>query len=67
VSDFGLALHMGADATHVSSTHGGTVTHMAPELLLAARASKASDVYSVSQTPRARFVRPTFDHSLTTV
>ncbi|KAI8469179.1 MAG: kinase-like domain-containing protein [Monoraphidium minutum] len=46
VSDFGLALHMGPDATHVSSTHAGTVTHMAPELLLVGRASKASDVYS---------------------
>jgi serine/threonine protein kinase len=47
VSDFGLSLHLGPEATHVSRTHAGTMTHMAPELLLAGRASKASDVYAV--------------------
>ncbi|GBF95015.1 hypothetical protein Rsub_07516 [Raphidocelis subcapitata] len=46
VSDFGLSLHLGPDATHISSAHGGTVTHMSPELLLEGRASRASDVYS---------------------
>jgi serine/threonine protein kinase len=47
VSDFGLARHLEAGATHASCAHGGTLTHMAPELLLDGRASKASDVYAV--------------------
>jgi serine/threonine protein kinase len=52
VSDFGLSLHLDPEATHVSRTHAGTLTHMSPELLLAGRASKASDVYAVSAEGR---------------
>jgi serine/threonine protein kinase len=48
VSDFGLSLYLEPEATHVPRTHAGTLTHMSPELLLAGRASKASDVYAVS-------------------
>jgi len=46
ISDFGLSLMLDADATHVSHMHGGTVTHMSPELLLHGRASRSSDVYA---------------------
>lgn len=46
VSDFGLSLAMDSDITHVSHMHAGTLTHMAPELLLEGRASRASDVYA---------------------
>ncbi len=46
VSDFGLSWCMDATASHVSSCHAGTMTHMSPELLLEGKASKASDVYS---------------------
>ncbi len=33
-------------ATHVSSLFQGTMTHMAPEVLLKGTCSKASDVYA---------------------
>ncbi|KAF8060070.1 AMSH1 [Scenedesmus sp. PABB004] len=46
VADFGLSLTLGPADTHVSQMHMGTLTHMAPELLLHGRASKASDVYA---------------------
>eukprot|EP00775_Hariotina_reticulata_P004405 gene4405-4658_t len=46
VADFGLSLTLGPAETHVSQMHMGTLTHMAPELLLHGRASKASDVYA---------------------
>jgi serine/threonine protein kinase len=47
VADFGLSLEIDPSETHVSNAFQGTVTHMAPELLLAGRVSKASDVYAV--------------------
>jgi hypothetical protein len=34
VSDFGLSLCVDPGETHVSSVHAGTLTHMAPELLM---------------------------------
>ncbi|KAF8057640.1 HT1 [Scenedesmus sp. PABB004] len=46
VSDFGLSLCVDPGETHVSSVHAGTLTHMAPELLMQGRCSRASDVYS---------------------
>ncbi|KAI8467752.1 MAG: kinase-like domain-containing protein [Monoraphidium minutum] len=46
VSDFGLSRSIDASATHVSSIHAGTLTHMSPELLLDGKGSKASDVYA---------------------
>lgn len=46
VADFGLSLALDPDSTHISQMHAGTLTHMAPELLLHGRASKASDVYA---------------------
>ncbi|KAF5842282.1 kinase-like domain-containing protein, partial [Dunaliella salina] len=46
VSDFGLSVRMDHTATHVSSMFQGTITHMAPELLLKGTCSKASDVYA---------------------
>jgi serine/threonine protein kinase len=44
LADFGLSVKMGGNETHVSSLCQGTPTHMAPELLLSGRQSKASDV-----------------------
>eukprot|EP00879_Flechtneria_rotunda_P011426 GHRR01011935.1.p1 GENE.GHRR01011935.1~~GHRR01011935.1.p1 ORF type:complete len:356 (+),score=105.82 GHRR01011935.1:302-1369(+) len=46
VADFGLSLTLNPADTHVSQMHMGTLTHMAPELLLHGRASRASDVYA---------------------
>lgn len=46
VADFGLSLSLNPGDTHVSHMHAGTLTHMAPELLLHGRASAASDVYA---------------------
>ncbi len=44
LADFGLSVKMGGNETHVSSLCQGTLTHMAPEVLLSGRQSKASDV-----------------------
>ncbi len=44
LSDFGLATSR-SDGT--SSVHGGTVAYMAPEVVLGARSSVASDIWSV--------------------
>ncbi|KAF5833121.1 hypothetical protein DUNSADRAFT_10671 [Dunaliella salina] len=46
VSDFGLSVRMDHLETHVSSLFQGTLTHMAPEVLLKGTCSKASDVYA---------------------
>jgi len=35
---------MDSMATHMSGVYQGTVTHMAPEILMEGRASKAADV-----------------------
>ncbi|GAX78093.1 hypothetical protein CEUSTIGMA_g5535.t1 [Chlamydomonas eustigma] len=50
ISDFGLSLHIGAQATHVSKVFQGTMTHMAPEILSRGHQSKASDVYAFGVT-----------------
>ncbi|KAG2490227.1 hypothetical protein HYH03_011352 [Edaphochlamys debaryana] len=51
VADFGLSLKMDRDEqTHMSGMYQGTLTHMAPELLLHGRMSKAADVYAYGIT-----------------
>ena len=44
MSDVGLSVKMDCDKTHISGTMDGTPTHMAPEMLLKGRTSKAADV-----------------------
>jgi tRNA A-37 threonylcarbamoyl transferase component Bud32 len=43
LSDFGLA----TDASETTSIHGGTVAYMAPEVVLGAKASVASDIWAL--------------------
>jgi len=44
VGDFGLSVKMDHMDTHMSDMYQGTLTHMAPEVLLEGRISKAADV-----------------------
>ena len=46
VSDFGMSARLTSEETHISNVHSGTVTHMAPEILLAGKLSKSADVYA---------------------
>ena len=46
VADFGLALKMDQGMTHASGLFQGTLSHMAPEVMLHGKQSKAADVYS---------------------
>ncbi|PNG99656.1 Mitogen-activated protein kinase kinase kinase MLT, partial [Tetrabaena socialis] len=46
VADFGLSTRMEHQETHLSSCFQGTLTHMAPEVMMEGRISKAADVYS---------------------
>ena len=47
MGDFGLATPLESSETHVSALTGqGTLTHMAPELLLHGHISKRGDVYA---------------------
>ena len=46
ISDFGLSLSLDTGKTHVEDLYQGTTTHMAPEILLRGRQSKAGDVYA---------------------
>lgn len=46
VADFGLSVSLDSNQTHASSIYQGTITHMAPEVLMNGRVSKAADVYS---------------------
>ncbi|GFR51737.1 hypothetical protein Agub_g14113, partial [Astrephomene gubernaculifera] len=46
VADFGLSMRMDPHETHVSNVYQGTITHMAPEVLLHGKVSKMSDVYA---------------------
>eukprot|EP00878_Enallax_costatus_P013393 GHUV01014005.1.p1 GENE.GHUV01014005.1~~GHUV01014005.1.p1 ORF type:complete len:832 (+),score=111.45 GHUV01014005.1:893-3388(+) len=50
VCDFGLSLKMDHAETHLSNVYQGTMTHMAPEIMLSGRVSKAADVYSFGIT-----------------
>jgi serine/threonine protein kinase len=50
VGDFGLSLKMDTTDTHVSSVFQGTLTHLAPEVLLHGRVSKAADLYAFGIT-----------------
>ncbi|WIA33746.1 hypothetical protein OEZ86_006861 [Tetradesmus obliquus] len=49
VADFGLAVKLELNHTHVSAFQG-TMSHMAPEVMLQGRISKAADVYSFGIT-----------------
>ena len=44
VADFGLSVQMNNAETHVSGLYQGTLSHMAPEVLLNGAQSNASDV-----------------------
>lgn len=44
VADFGLSVQMDKAETHVSGLFHGTLTHMAPEILLSGSQSNAADV-----------------------
>ena len=46
VSDFGLSMGLDPAATHVSNVFQGTLSYVAPEMLLHGKASFASDVYA---------------------
>lgn len=46
VSDFGMSEQLATEQTHQSNVHSGTITHMAPETIIAGHLSKASDVYA---------------------
>uniref|UniRef100_A0A7S0WL53 Protein kinase domain-containing protein n=1 Tax=Chlamydomonas leiostraca TaxID=1034604 RepID=A0A7S0WL53_9CHLO len=50
VADFGLAVRMEHTETHMSGMFQGTLTHMAPEILLEGRMSKAADMYAFGIT-----------------
>jgi len=50
IADFGLAVRMENMETHMSEMFQGTFTHMAPEVLLEGRVSKAADVYAFGIT-----------------
>lgn len=52
VGDFGLSLKMDHMETHVSNVYQGTLTHMAPEIMLDGRVSKAADVYGEARLLR---------------
>eukprot|EP00878_Enallax_costatus_P026891 GHUV01028902.1.p1 GENE.GHUV01028902.1~~GHUV01028902.1.p1 ORF type:complete len:767 (+),score=239.67 GHUV01028902.1:298-2598(+) len=47
VADFGLAVKMDHMETHLSNAFQGTLTHMAPEILIKGHISKAADVYAL--------------------
>lgn len=51
VMDFGLSIKLDSQATHVSNLFQGTVTHMAPEVLMEGKQSKAADVYGEVTVP----------------
>jgi serine/threonine protein kinase len=46
VSDFGLSMRIDPSETHVSNFYQGTLTHMAPEVLMYGKLGFASDVYA---------------------
>jgi serine/threonine protein kinase len=48
VADFGLSVKMSSAETHMNNMYQGTMTHMAPELLMEGRVSKAADVRAIS-------------------
>ena len=47
ITDFGLAKMAESDGSTVTSTRGGTLDYMAPELLLGGRATIPSDIYAL--------------------
>ncbi|KAG2491275.1 hypothetical protein HYH03_010282 [Edaphochlamys debaryana] len=50
VADFGLSVRLDHAATHVSHMFQGSLTHMAPEVMLHGHVSRAADVYAFGIT-----------------
>ncbi|PNW79397.1 hypothetical protein CHLRE_09g413400v5 [Chlamydomonas reinhardtii] len=50
VADFGLSVRLDASATHASNMFQGSLTHMAPEVMLAGHVSRAADVFAFGIT-----------------
>ncbi|GLI63679.1 hypothetical protein VaNZ11_006717 [Volvox africanus] len=50
VADFGLSVRLDHTATHISHAFQGSLTHMAPEVMLKGHISKAADVYAFGIT-----------------
>ncbi|KXZ45700.1 hypothetical protein GPECTOR_51g685 [Gonium pectorale] len=50
VADFGLSVRLDHTATHVSAAFQGSLTHMAPEVMLQGHVSRAADVYAFGIT-----------------
>ncbi|GFR42839.1 hypothetical protein Agub_g3797 [Astrephomene gubernaculifera] len=50
VADFGLSVRLDHTATHVSHTFQGSLTHMAPEVMLEGHISRAADVFAFGIT-----------------
>ncbi|KAG2426117.1 hypothetical protein HYH02_014872 [Chlamydomonas schloesseri] len=50
VADFGLSVRLDATATHASNMFQGSLTHMAPEVMLAGHVSRAADVFAFGIT-----------------
>ncbi|GAX77891.1 hypothetical protein CEUSTIGMA_g5333.t1 [Chlamydomonas eustigma] len=50
IADFGMSVQMEESETHISHWNMGTLTHMAPELMLYGHQSKAADVYAFGIT-----------------
>lgn len=50
VADFGLSISLDDQQTHMSALYQGTLTHMAPEVLMRGHVSKAADVYAFGIT-----------------
>ena len=50
IADFGLSVKIDHKETHMSNVFQGTMTHMAPEIMLEGRISKAADVYAFGIT-----------------
>ncbi|GIL91517.1 hypothetical protein Vretimale_18402 [Volvox reticuliferus] len=50
VADFGLSVRLDHTATHISHAFQGSLTHMAPEVMLRGHISKPADVYAFGIT-----------------
>ncbi|GLC58980.1 hypothetical protein PLESTB_001429200 [Pleodorina starrii] len=50
VADFGLSVRLDHTATHISHAFQGSLTHMAPEVMLQGHVSRAADVYAFGIT-----------------
>jgi serine/threonine protein kinase len=50
IADFGLSVQMNLTETHVSGLYQGTLSHMAPEVLVNGMQSAAADVFAFGIT-----------------